>query len=88
MTRILLALGLATVLVPSVALADSIGPCPEGQQVVVNPTPEGSMHHGGFHCEPDPNASRCSTVPGVRGEGALALAGLGLAALVLAARRR
>jgi hypothetical protein len=90
MTRLAatLALVLAVGLVPRLASADAIGPCPDGQQVVVNPTPAGSMHHGGFHCEPDPNASRCSTVPGVRGEGALALAGLGLAALVLATRRR
>jgi hypothetical protein len=75
-------------LVPRVAWADAIGPCPDGQQVVVNPTPEGSMHHGGFHCEPDPNASRCSALPGVHGEDALALTLAGLAALALGSRRR
>lgn len=81
-------LALSLGLVTGVASADSIGPCPDGQRVVVNPTPEDSLHHGGFHCEPDPNASRCSALPGVESEGALALAGLGLAALVLATRRR
>ena len=90
MTRLaaLFVLALSLGLVTGVASADAIGPCPDGQRVVVNQTPEGSMHHGGFHCEPDPNASRCSTLPGVESEGALALAGLGLAALVLATRRR
>jgi MYXO-CTERM domain-containing protein len=89
MTRLAaLVLVLALGLVPRVASADSIGPCPDGQRIVENPTPPGSMHHGGFHCEPDPNASRCSALPGVESEGALALAGLGLAALVIALRRR
>ena len=88
MTRTAHALVLALALVPSVASADAIGPCPDGQRVVTNPTPEGSMHHGGFHCEPDPSASRCSALPGTQASGALALALAALAGLALASRRR
>lgn len=77
---------LSTLWVASIASADAIGPCPDGQVVVTNPASPGSMHHGGFHCEPDPNASRCGASPG-RGDGPGA-ALVALAALGLAATRR
>ncbi|MBN8609885.1 MAG: hypothetical protein J0L92_04845 [Deltaproteobacteria bacterium] len=80
---LLVSLGLA-----ATASADAIGPCPDGQIVVVNPTPAGAMHHGGFHCEPDPNASRCSALPGVRTESTSSLVIVGLAGLAVASRRR
>ena len=80
---LLLALGLA-----ATASADAIGPCPDGQIVVVNPTPAGAMHHGGFHCEPDPNASRCSALPGARSESTTGFVIVGLAGLAIASRRR
>jgi MYXO-CTERM domain-containing protein len=38
------------------ARADAIGPCGARERVVMNPTSPGAMHHGGFHCEPDPGA--------------------------------
>jgi hypothetical protein len=50
-------LPLCLLLVTSPAGADAIGPCPEGQIVVPNPSTPGSGHHGGFHCDPDPDAS-------------------------------
>jgi hypothetical protein len=81
---IALVLGLA----PRSVSADAIGPCPDGETVVTNPTPAGAMHHGGFHCEPDPNASRCSALPGARAESSLALVLLGIAGVALASRRR
>ncbi len=52
------------------ARADAIGPCPPGQDVVMNETEPGAMHHGGYHCvpsrrrrpppprEPDPQVQR------------------------------
>jgi MYXO-CTERM domain-containing protein len=78
---------LALLLVASPAAADSIGPCPDGQMVVVNPATPGSGHHGGFHCEPDPNASHCSATP-LSSDGSGGLGALAFAALVLARRRR
>jgi MYXO-CTERM domain-containing protein len=52
---------------------------------VPNPGTPGSGHHGGFHCDPDPNASHCSAAPG---RGDLAWVGLvGVAALAALARR-
>lgn len=39
----------------SVAFADAMPSCPPGQKLVVNPTPPGAMHHGGGHCEKDPD---------------------------------
>lgn len=86
--RVVLLMVLGSLGLATPALADSIGPCPDGQIVVVNPTPAGAMHHGGFHCEPDPNASRCSALPGVGGASSLAFVMTGVAGLVLASRRR
>jgi len=84
MTHILVIASL--LLVTSPALADSIGPCPEGQVVVMNPTEEGAMHHSGFHCDPDPNASHCSASPAADG-GALALVSVAIVAIAIARRR-
>lgn len=78
-------LPLCLALVVTPAFADSIGPCPEGQIVVPNPATPGSGHHGGFHCDPDPNASHCSASP-ARGDGALA-ALVVVASLAALARR-
>lgn len=73
-------------LAPGAASADSIGPCPEGQLVVTNPATPGSGHHGGFHCEPDPNASHCSATPRRAAAAPATLAVV--AALALLSRRR
>lgn len=83
MTKWMLALGCSLVLLSSAPVrGDSIGPCPEGELVVVNPTEPDSMHHGGFHCEPDPNASHgCSASSARSSHAALAwLVAIGLGA--------
>ena len=71
----------------STASADAIGPCPDGQRVVTNPTSPGAMHHGGFHCEPDPSASRCSALPGSDDSPLAALGVFGSVALIATRRR-
>jgi hypothetical protein len=81
-------LGLALVVVTTGVRADAIGPCPDGEHVVMNPSSPGAMHHGGFHCEPDPG--RCSVAaPGAARAPAGAWAGaLALLGVSIAARRR
>ena len=53
---VVLALPCVALALPCRALADSLPACGPGTHMVANPTPPGSMHHGGAHCEPDPGA--------------------------------
>lgn len=69
------------------ARADAIGPCPDGEEVVMNPSTPGSMHHGGFHCERRGGCSIAAPSAG-RVPSAVGAASLGLVALALATRRR
>jgi hypothetical protein len=58
-----LALAALVVMVSATAHADSIGPCPPGEHVVMNPTQPGAMHHGGFHCEPGAETPPATAAP-------------------------
>jgi MYXO-CTERM domain-containing protein len=71
---------------PTLAYADAIGGCPQGQMWQGNPTPPGAMHHGGGTCVPDPSASHGCAVSPARSAAPLALAML--AGLAIAMRRR
>ncbi len=67
------------------ARADSIGPCPDGQEVVMNPTEPGADHHGGYHCEG--GGGGCSVSSGGTSASAWALAALVLGASAIVRRR-
>jgi hypothetical protein len=45
------------------AHADSLPNCPPGTHMVANPVPEGAMHHGGAHCDPDQPAQELPPPP-------------------------
>ena len=74
----------------SVARADAMPGCAQGEHLQVNPTPPGSMHHGGGQCVPDASSgSHCSVVaPGAHTALAGMLALVGVTAAFALVRRR